>query len=76
MACRQAQGGIEEVRALVAEHAERTGSTVAAGLLQSWDDAAARFVKVMPRDYKRALAELAQADADAVAKRSQLGAPA
>ena len=30
----------------------------------------------MPRDYKRALEELAQADADAVSKRSQLGAPA
>jgi glutamate synthase domain-containing protein 2/glutamate synthase domain-containing protein 1/glutamate synthase domain-containing protein 3 len=52
---------LEEVRALVVEHAERTGSLVAAGLIENWDSAAERFTKVMPRDYKRALAELAEA---------------
>jgi glutamate synthase domain-containing protein 3 len=67
---------LEEVRALVAEHAERTGSTVAGGLLDSWDSAAARFVKVMPRDYKRALADLAKAEADAASSERELGAPA
>jgi glutamate synthase domain-containing protein 3 len=46
----------EIVRALVAEHAERTGSTVAARILADWN--AARFVKVLPHDYKRALSEL------------------
>ena len=51
----------EEIRALLGEHAERTGSPVAAALLEDWDTAAERFVKVMPRDYKRALAELAKA---------------
>jgi glutamate synthase domain-containing protein 2/glutamate synthase domain-containing protein 1/glutamate synthase domain-containing protein 3 len=51
----------EEIRALLGEHAERTGSPVAAALLEDWDTAAGRFVKVMPRDYKRALAELAKA---------------
>jgi glutamate synthase domain-containing protein 2/glutamate synthase domain-containing protein 1/glutamate synthase domain-containing protein 3 len=56
---------LEEVRALVAEHAERTGSPVATGLLEDWDGAGARFVKVMPRDYKRALADLARAEAAA-----------
>jgi glutamate synthase (NADPH) large chain len=65
---------LEEVRALVAEHAERTGSPVAAGLLEDWDDAGGRFVKVMPRDYKRALAELAEAEAGAAG--AELGAPA
>jgi glutamate synthase (NADPH) large chain len=58
---------LEEVRALLSEHAERTGSPVAAGLLADWDAAADRFVKVMPRDYKRALAELAQAQAQETA---------
>jgi glutamate synthase domain-containing protein 2/glutamate synthase domain-containing protein 1/glutamate synthase domain-containing protein 3 len=53
---------LEEVRALIAEHADRTGSPVAAGLLSDWDGAAARLVKVMPRDYKRALADLAKAE--------------
>jgi glutamate synthase (NADPH/NADH) large chain len=64
---------LEEVRELLAEHVERTGSPVAANLLESWDDSAARFVKVMPRDYKRALAELAEAEAAAA---DELGAPA
>jgi glutamate synthase domain-containing protein 2/glutamate synthase domain-containing protein 1/glutamate synthase domain-containing protein 3 len=68
---------LEEIRALIAEHAERTGSPVAGGLLESWDESAARFVKVMPRDYKRALAELAEAEqALADATDSELGAPA
>jgi glutamate synthase domain-containing protein 2/glutamate synthase domain-containing protein 1/glutamate synthase domain-containing protein 3 len=47
-----------ELRGLVAEHAERTGSPVAAGLLADWPAQLRRFVKVMPHDYKRALAEL------------------
>ena len=56
----------EELRALIAEHAQRTGSVVARNLLAQWDRVARqRFVKVMPRDYKRVLAERAAADADA-----------
>ena len=38
---------------------ERTGSPVAARVLDDWDELLPRFVKVMPHDYKRALAELA-----------------
>jgi glutamate synthase domain-containing protein 2/glutamate synthase domain-containing protein 1/glutamate synthase domain-containing protein 3 len=46
----------DEVKALISEHAQRTGSIVARNLLASWDRGASeRFVKVMPRDYKRAL---------------------
>jgi glutamate synthase domain-containing protein 2/glutamate synthase domain-containing protein 1/glutamate synthase domain-containing protein 3 len=60
---------LEEVRALVVEHGERTGSAVAERLLGDWEAASAHFVKVMPHDYKRALAELAAAEATA-------GAPA
>jgi glutamate synthase domain-containing protein 2/glutamate synthase domain-containing protein 1/glutamate synthase domain-containing protein 3 len=52
-----------EVRALVQEHQDRTGSTVAAELLGDWDAARAKFVKVFPADYKRVLAELAAAPA-------------
>jgi glutamate synthase domain-containing protein 3 len=47
------------LEALVAEHRERTGSTVAARLLDDWETAQGRFVKVMPHDFKRALADLA-----------------
>ncbi len=49
----------EEVRALISEHVARTGSLVGRNVLASWDRVRERFVKVMPRDYRRALAELA-----------------
>ena len=42
---------------LLAKHQKYTGSTVAASLLKDWDVSLAKFVKVMPIDYKRALAE-------------------
>jgi len=50
-----------ELRALIAEHEQRTDSPVARRVLAEWDELLARgaFVKVMPRDYKRVLAELA-----------------
>jgi glutamate synthase domain-containing protein 3 len=53
----------EELFALVEEHHLRTQSAVAARMLRDWDAERARFVKVMPHDYKRALRELAQAEA-------------
>ncbi|MDQ2894344.1 MAG: glutamate synthase large subunit [Actinomycetota bacterium] len=52
----------QEVRALISEHAQRTGSLVARNLLASWERARERFIKVMPRDYKRVLAERAEAE--------------
>ena len=50
------------VRALVAEHGDRTGSAVAERLLDRWDEHLPTFVKVMPRDYKQALERLKQAE--------------
>ena len=46
---------VDTVRALLAEHAERTESPVAAALLAEWQPG--RFVKVLPHDYKRALTD-------------------
>jgi glutamate synthase domain-containing protein 3 len=43
------------VRGLLEAHARRTDSTVAARLLEDWLTTVSRFVKVIPRDYKRAL---------------------
>jgi glutamate synthase domain-containing protein 3 len=52
------------VQALIKEHAQRTGSLVARNVLADWERGARqRFVKVMPRDYKRALEERAARDA-------------
>jgi glutamate synthase domain-containing protein 3 len=47
---------IELVRSLVERHVEYTGSDHGARILSRWSQSASRFVKVMPRDYKRALA--------------------
>jgi glutamate synthase domain-containing protein 3 len=46
------------IEMLVTEHLARTGSTVAAGILANTHAISTRFVKVMPHDYKRALADL------------------
>ena len=47
------------VRALVTEHLERTGSPVAARVLDRFDEAQQWFVKVMPRDFRAAIEALA-----------------
>ena len=52
----------DEVKALISEHAQRTGSLVARNVLASWERSRERFIKVMPRDYKRVLAEREQAE--------------
>jgi glutamate synthase (NADPH/NADH) large chain/glutamate synthase (ferredoxin) len=49
-----------EIHTLVERHLELTGSETAARVLADWDATLPRFVKVMPRDYRRALAELAE----------------
>jgi glutamate synthase domain-containing protein 2/glutamate synthase domain-containing protein 1/glutamate synthase domain-containing protein 3 len=48
----------QELRALIAEHAQRTGSLVARNILSDWNKGAReRFVRVMPREYRRILEE-------------------
>jgi glutamate synthase domain-containing protein 3 len=56
----------QEVKALIAEHVARTGSLVGRNVLAAWDRAVERFVKVMPRDYKRVLAERAARESETV----------
>jgi glutamate synthase (NADPH/NADH) large chain len=50
-------GDRETLRQLLLEHAAETGSPVATALADQLD----RFTKVMPRDYKRVLAEMESA---------------
>jgi glutamate synthase (NADPH/NADH) large chain len=45
----------ERLKILVERHKLHTGSARAAALLDDWDNARAHFVKVMPRDYAKAL---------------------
>jgi glutamate synthase domain-containing protein 2/glutamate synthase domain-containing protein 1/glutamate synthase domain-containing protein 3 len=58
-----------ELRAMVEEHLRRTDSPVAARVLADWEEllASGAFVKVMPHDYKRVLAEIAVRDSAAAA---------
>jgi glutamate synthase (ferredoxin) len=46
---------VDLVRSLIERHVEHTGSALGARVLAGWSQFAAMFVKVMPRDYKRAL---------------------
>jgi glutamate synthase (NADPH) large chain len=48
----------ERLRILVERHLLFTGSARARELLDDWDNALQHFIKVMPRDYKRALLDL------------------
>ena len=48
---------IVELREMIELHKEYTGSTVAAAILDEWPMSLQQFVKVMPTDYKRVLAE-------------------
>ncbi len=54
---------VAELHALIEEHHLRTQSPVAARILREWEATLGQFVKVMPHDYKRALRELAEAEA-------------
>jgi glutamate synthase (ferredoxin) len=46
---------IQQVRQLIENHQKYTQSTRAAAVLKNWDATLPKFVKVMPRDYKRVL---------------------
>jgi glutamate synthase (NADPH/NADH) large chain len=47
------------VRELIARHVQHTGSALGGRLLCDWSVTAGLFVKIMPRDYKRVLAQSA-----------------
>ncbi|HEX6859590.1 MAG TPA: glutamate synthase large subunit [Caulobacteraceae bacterium] len=48
----------ERLRILIERHLLYTDSARARDILQNWDAALSRFIKVMPKDYRRALLEL------------------
>jgi len=53
----QDEDDISELRELIDLHLEYTGSQVAERILEEWPDVLSQFVKVMPTDYKRVLAD-------------------
>jgi glutamate synthase (NADPH/NADH) large chain len=48
----------ERLRILIERHHLHTDSARARALLENWDEAVVHFIKVMPKDYRRALNEL------------------
>ncbi|OYX64259.1 MAG: glutamate synthase large subunit [Sphingomonadales bacterium 32-64-17] len=55
----------ERLRILLERHKLHTGSARATELLEDWDNALGKFVKVMPVDYRRALKQLEAERAEA-----------
>ncbi|MCA8995380.1 MAG: glutamate synthase large subunit [Planctomycetaceae bacterium] len=54
---------VAELKEMISKHHLYTASAVAKDLLDNWDAKLGQFVKVMPRDYKRALEDLKRAAA-------------
>ena len=52
----------EQLRLLIKRHADCTKSQKAFKVLALWDDMVPKFVKVMPKDYKRVLRVRAEAE--------------
>jgi len=57
---------IEEVKGLLRRHLRYTGSAVAERILGSWQAMEAKFVKVIPKDYKRAMKAMKRAEREGI----------
>jgi glutamate synthase domain-containing protein 3 len=55
------------LRNLIARHATLTGSRRAREILEKWSEYRARLVKIFPKEYRRALGDLAAAQKKAAA---------
>lgn len=55
---------IQAVQSMLQQHVEYTGSTVAENILKDWDSHQSKFIKVMPKDYKRVLEAMKRAQAE------------
>jgi glutamate synthase (ferredoxin) len=65
---------IEEIHAAIKRHADYTRSQKAFKVLALWDEMAPKFVKVMPKDYKRVLIALKKAEQDGLSGDEALNA--
>ncbi|PWH14078.1 MAG: glutamate synthase large subunit [Ardenticatenia bacterium] len=59
---------VEQVRRMIERHAEYTRSQKARHVLENWGEMVSRFVKVMPKDYKRMLETVARVKEQGVPK--------
>ena len=56
------------LRRLLQDHLRYTGSANAERILAAWDEMLPKFVKIMPRDYKRILVERERKEAEAISQ--------
>ena len=61
-----------ELERILSTHVAETHSAVGVGILGDWKIESAKFVKVMPRDYKRVLAVMAQSQASGLSEQETL----
>ena len=61
----------DELLGLIKEHFGATGSPLAGRMLEDWENERAKFVKVFPVEYRKALGRMSKADANAVDRRIQ-----
>jgi glutamate synthase (ferredoxin) len=59
---RLAEGELQEVEEMIRRHAAYTDSARAWQILALWEDTAPKFVKVMPKDYRRMLDAIRRAE--------------
>ena len=62
------------MKELIGNHAINTKSSRAAKILAEWETYQSKFVKVMPKDYKRVLQALKKAEADGLSGDDALNA--
>ena len=51
---------LTHLKELINKHVKHTSSNKATGILSNWEAEKKSFIKVMPTDYKKALARLAE----------------
>ena len=53
---------VDYLRDMITAHVDATDSAVGQRILTDWDNELKKFVKVMPRDFKRVLEAIAEAE--------------
>lgn len=54
---------VAEVRAMIGKHVQYTNSDLGRQVLEDWDKVLTRFVKIIPKDYKRMMEQIAKVQA-------------
>ena len=67
-------GEQQELKEIIQRHADYTGSRKANSVLSAWEATLPKFVKVMPRDYKRVLQHIQKALADGLSNDEAMSA--